>query len=124
VSEENVEAVRRGYEAIVGGDFAAIADLLAPEVTWHGGDRKARNACRNRDQVLGFMRETHRQGPIGELVDVIDVGEQQVVAVLRRQSTAGGEPELVANLTTFRDGMIVEMVAFESPAAALAATEG
>ncbi len=121
MSEENVETARRGYEAIARGDFAAIADVLAPEVTWHGGDRKARDACRNRDQVLEFLRQAHRRGPIGELIDVIDVGEQ-VVVVLRQQPEGGGEPELRANLTTFRDGKVTEMVAFDSPAAALAAT--
>jgi ketosteroid isomerase-like protein len=122
MSEENVEAARRGYEAIGRGDFAAIADVLAPEVTWHGGDRKARDACRNRDQVLAFLRAAHEQGPIGELIDVIEVGEQ-VVLVMRHQPAGGGEPQLRANLTTFRDGKVTEMVAFESPAAALAATE-
>ena len=120
MSEENVETARRAYDAIERGDFAAVADILAPEVTWHGGSRKARDACRNRDQVLEFLRAADRLGPIGELIDVIDVGEQ-VVVVLRRQPTAGGEPELRANLTTFRDGKVTEMVAFDSPAAALAA---
>ena len=52
---------------------------------------------------------------------MIDVGEQ-VVVVLRQQPEGGGEPELRANLTTFRDGKVTEMVAFDSPAAALAAT--
>jgi len=122
VSEENVDAVRRGYEAIAGGDFAAIADLLAPQVAWHGGDPRARGACRNREQVLEFMRQAHQRGAVGELIDVIDVGEQ-VVVVIRQQPDGGGEPELRANLTTFRDGKVIEMVAFETPAAALAATQ-
>ena len=49
-------------------------------------------------------------------MDVIGVGDQ-VVAVMRPP----GADALRANLTTFRNGKFVEMVAFESPEAALAA---
>jgi len=122
VSDENVEAVRRGWEAIAAGDFNAIADVLAPEVTWRGGNRRARGAYGNRDQVLEFMRQTQQRARVSELIDLIDIGEQ-VVVVMRVQPAGGGEPELRANLTTFRDGKVIEMVAFETPAAALAATQ-
>jgi ketosteroid isomerase-like protein len=123
VSDQNVAAARLGYEAISRGDFAVIAELLAADVAWHGGNRKAKGACHNREQVLEFMRKAHEQGGIGELVDVIDVGSEQVVVVLRPPSTAA-EPPLRANLTTFDGGKVVEMVAHESPASALAAARG
>jgi ketosteroid isomerase-like protein len=120
VDESHVDIARRGYEAIARGDVEAVRDMLAPDVKWHGGDERASGACRSRDQVLEFMRQAHRRGGVGELVEVIDAGER-VVVILRPPSTGPGESELRANLTTFRDGLVVEMVAFESPAAALAA---
>jgi ketosteroid isomerase-like protein len=123
VSSSNAELAREGFEAVARGDFAAVAELLAPDVAWHGGDRLADGACRNREQVLAFMRRAQRQAGIGELVDVVDLGDQ-VVVVLRPVSDGRGEAELRANLTTFRDGKVVEMVAYESPAAALDAAAG
>jgi ketosteroid isomerase-like protein len=90
--------------------------MLAPDVKWHGGDPSAEGACRNRSQALHFMRRALDQGNVGELVDVVDAGDQ--VVVLLRPPDSG---RLVANLTTFRDGKVVEMVAYPDPEEALAA---
>jgi ketosteroid isomerase-like protein len=114
VSSENVAAAREGYEAALRGDFNAIAALLDPDVKWHGGDPAS--GCQNRDEALGFMRQALQHGFEAELVDVVEAGDQ-VVVVLR----PAGQDEPRANLTTFKDGKVVEMVAFESPEDALAA---
>jgi ketosteroid isomerase-like protein len=98
------------------GDLDAIWELLDPDVKWHGGDPSAEGACRNREQALEFMRRARSRNPMGELVDVIDAGEQ-VIVVIRPASGA----ELTANLTTFRDGKVIEMVSYETPEDALTA---
>jgi ketosteroid isomerase-like protein len=121
VSEANVEIARQGYAAVERGDFDAIRDFLDPNVKWHGGDESTPGACHNSDDVLEFMHQAHRRGSVGQLVDVIDAGEQ-VVVVLRPPYLEGKDPELRANLTTFRGGKVVEMVAYNSPQEALAAT--
>jgi ketosteroid isomerase-like protein len=121
VTESNVELARRGFAAALRGDLDAIAALLDPEVKWHGGDPDAVGACRNREQALEFMRQSEviRGGRL-ELVDVVDAGEQ--VVVIMRPPPEGGRPaELVANLTTFCDGKVVEMVNYADPGDALAA---
>lgn len=123
MTASNVELARTGWEAIARGDFEAIRPFLDPEVKWHGGDPSALGACQNRQEALTFMARAQerraREGRgLGELVDVIDLGDQ-VVVVLRPDPGEAGE--LRANLTTFRAGKVVEMVAFESPEAALAA---
>jgi ketosteroid isomerase-like protein len=120
VSETNVEIARRGYAAVVHGDLDAIRDFLDPDVKWHGGDPSAPGACHNREQALEFIRRARQRGPIGELVDVVDAGER-VVVILRVRSAADEEAALRANVTRFRDGKVVEMVAYESRDAALAA---
>lgn len=114
----NAELARRGWEAAQRGDFDVIAAMLDPNVKWHGGDPTAPGSCHDRNQALRFM-DRARQGPIPELVEVHDGGDK-VVLVLRREGD-GGQPELVANLTTFRAGKVVEMVHYPSPAAALVA---
>ena len=76
--------------------------------------------CQNREQALRFMTRPERPRPVGELVDVIDAGDR-VVVILR---APGPDPErrpLQANVTTFRDGKVVEMVHHDDPQDALAA---
>ncbi len=96
------------------GDLDLIEDILDPDVKWHGGDPGS--GCQNREEALNFMRQALGSGIRAELVDAIDAGDQ-VIVVLKPAGTA--EPR--ANLTTFRDGKVVEMVAYESPEDASAA---
>jgi ketosteroid isomerase-like protein len=115
VAESNAELARRGFAAALNGDIDTIAEMLDPEVKWHGGDPNAEGACRNRDEALRFIRAAVGGGRIGELVDVRDAGDQ--VVVLLRPASGG----VVANLTTFRNGRVVEMVHYPNPDQALAA---
>ncbi len=118
MSASNVEIARRGYEAIAGGDVDAIRDLLDPEVKWHGGDPSAEGACRNRDQALAFMSRRTLPRGVGELVDVVDAGDRVVVLIRPRGAR---DDAVIANLTTFRDGRVVEMVHYADPEDAFAA---
>ncbi|MGB9184475.1 MAG: nuclear transport factor 2 family protein [Solirubrobacteraceae bacterium] len=105
--EGNADLARRGYEAALAGDLDVIAGLLDPDVTWNGGDPTAPGACHNRQEALEFMRRARARGGVGELVDVIDAGDK--VVVIMRPPPRGGEPAaLGANLSTFRDGKVIE----------------
>lgn len=119
MTSANVEIARRGYESILRGDLDAVADLLAEDVKWHGGDPNAEGACRNRREALAFIGRA-RSTVMGELVDVLDAGDR-VVVVMRPRLPDGSPGPLRANVTTFRDGKVVEMVAHETPDAAKAA---
>jgi ketosteroid isomerase-like protein len=118
--ETNAEMARRGFEAALRGDVDAIAALLDPDVKWHGGDPTGPGACRNREQAIGFMRRSDviRAGRV-ELVDVVDAGDDKVVVIMRPPS---GPP--VANVTTFRNGKVVEIVHYPNPDDALADAAG
>ena len=120
MTDSNVELARRGYEAVVRGDLEAIRELLDPDVKWHGGDPTAEYACRNREQAIAFMRQARTRAAMGEPVELIDAGEK-VVVIMRRTADDGQSTELVANLTTFRDGKVVEMVHYPNPDDARAA---
>jgi ketosteroid isomerase-like protein len=119
VTESNTELARRGYEAIMRGDLDAIHELLDPDVKWHGGDPSS--GCQNRKQTLEWMRRGQRRrgSPPAELVEIHDAGDK--VVVIMRRTGDDGEPELVANLTTFRHGKVVEMVHYPNPDDARAA---
>jgi ketosteroid isomerase-like protein len=117
MSQELVDLARRGYEAVRRGDVDAISEFLDPDVKWHGGDPD--NGCQNRKQALEWMRGARERGPIGELVELIDAGDK--VVVIMRRTGENGQPELIANLTTFRDGKAIEMVHYPDPDDARAA---
>lgn len=118
MSESNVELARRGFEAIARGDVEAIRELLDPDVKWHDGDPAS--GCQNREEAIGFMRQARARQPTAEMVELVDAGDK-VVVILRRTAGDGEATELVANLTTFRDGKVVEMVHYPNPGDARAA---
>jgi ketosteroid isomerase-like protein len=109
----NVELARDGFEAALRGDLEAIAALLDPDVKWHGGDPSS--GCQNRNEALALIRNGLARMNDVELVDVVGAGDK-VVVLLRRP----GDPDPVANVTTFRNGKVVEMVHYPDPADALA----
>jgi ketosteroid isomerase-like protein len=120
VTETNVELARRGYEAALRGDVDVISELLDADVKWHGGDPSGPGACHDREQALEFMRQARRRRGVGELVDVVDAGDE-VLVIMRPPSEEGEQAALSANLTTFRDGKVIEMVHYANPEDALAA---
>lgn len=121
MSERNVDLARRGFEAALCGDLDTVAEMLDEHVKWHGGDPTAEGSCQNRDQALNVIR---RSPVIGgdrvELVDIVGAGDR-VVVILRRPAAGDESAQTVANLTTFRDGKVVEMVHYPTAAGALAA---
>lgn len=123
MTETNVELARRGFEDALRGDLDAIRELLDTDVKWHGGDLSAPGACHNREQALAFMRQARSRRRLGELVDIVDAGDK-VVVIMRPPSEEGEQPTLSANLTTFREGKVVEMVHYPNPEDALDAVRG
>jgi ketosteroid isomerase-like protein len=120
MAETNGELARRGYEAVLRGDLDVIGELLDADVKWHGGDPSAPGACGNREQALEFMRRARSRRGVGELVDVLAHGEK-VVVIMRPAAPEGERSQLSANLTTFRDSKVIEMVHYPNPEDALVA---
>jgi ketosteroid isomerase-like protein len=117
VSRSNLELARRGYEALKRGDLGEAATILDEQVKWHSGDPTAKDACHNRAQALGFLQRPGRP-PLPDVVDMIDAGDR--VVVILRPPTSDGEPApLRAQITTFRDGKVVEMAGYPTVEAAL-----
>ena len=122
MSESNVQMARRGFDAMLCGDLKVVAEMLDPDVKWHGGDPA--RGCQNRAETLEFLRQAlARRGPDIELVDIVEAGDK-VVVIMRPQDPEDQADERaspVANVTTFRDGKVVEMVAYPDPEEALEA---
>jgi ketosteroid isomerase-like protein len=117
----NADIARQGFAAIARGDFDGITEFLDPDVKWHGGNPA--DGCQNRKQALAWIRGRDGRGarPMPELVDVVEAGNRVVVVMQPHPGDEDAEPMRTANLTTFRDGKVVEMVHYDDAAAALAA---
>ena len=117
----NADIAREGFAAIARGDLDAITDFLDPEVKWHGGNPA--DGCQNRKQALGWIRgrEDRGAGPLPELIDVVQAGDRVAVILQPHPSEEDPEPQRTANLSTFRDGKVVEMVHYADAGEALAA---
>lgn len=112
--DDNLDLVRRGWEAAVRGDVETVAGLLAEDVRWHAaGDDSG--GCQNRPEALQWMRAAIERGPAVEILEVQDLGENRVLVTLQR----GGAPEAHAQVVTIRHGKIAEMVVYPTPAEAL-----
>jgi ketosteroid isomerase-like protein len=120
VSAADLERAKAGYAAVLRGDLEALAELLHADVRWHGGDPDATGACRSRGEALEFIRRARERGGLGELVELIDAGER-LVAIIRPRHGGGDPSALTANVTTFRDGKVVEIVHYPNPDDALTA---
>lgn len=116
----NADIAREGFAAIARRDFAAIAEFLDAEVKWHGGDPA--DGCQNRAQALAWIRG-RTSAPLPELADVVQAGDRVVVVMQPHPSDQDPHPRRSANLTTFRDGRVVEMVHYDDAERALAALD-
>jgi ketosteroid isomerase-like protein len=122
MSRENVEIVQRHYEHLSGaGDL--LPELLHPEFefsfAWMDG-RGIDAAKRATSEWIGTFEDWEI-----EAQEVIEVGPDQLVAIVRdRGRPKGSDTEIqndFAHLWTFRDGLAVRFEAFTEKAQALEA---
>lgn len=110
---ENVELVRRGYEAFNAGDMAALSEMFAEDAVWHvAGSGVLSGTKQGRDAVLAYFGElgARTQGNFQAKVKDIVGGENHTVAIQQTQGTNSGKTLDVATVITFvvRDGKITE----------------
>jgi ketosteroid isomerase-like protein len=124
VSQENVEIVRRVYEAAAQGDTAAIFALYDPDIEWDAS-RTSRGevtgrVARGHDAVLKWLRDWYDawERIDDDLEELIDAGDDTVVSIMvqRGRGRASGI-EVESRLATtwkIRNGKVVRVVWFPS----------
>ena len=126
MSQENVEVVRRIYDAYEAGDFETAFDLIDPAVEFDGSVRPEGKIWYGHAGLADALRTwtgTWESFRI-EVEDLIDAGAH--VVALERQSGRGKGSGLrwaeeTATLFTLRAGSVVKMVWFTNRQAALEA---
>jgi ketosteroid isomerase-like protein len=126
MSQENVETVRKAYEALNRRDWDAVFRDADPDfamTTQIGPDAGTR---RGREEVTGFAQEYI--GAFDKLLwepeEFFEGNEQVVVYVSVRSRPRGGGVDLVVrngHLWTIRDGVLISMETFPKPGSALEA---
>jgi len=128
MSQENVEIVRRGFEAYNARDFPQLANLMTPDFVWDMSRVDAPTSARyaGLPELRGFV-ETWSESFASEDVvaeEVYDAGDQVVVIVRQagRGRASGIEIEQrFAMVWSVHDGRASRMDMYRTPEEALKA---
>ena len=127
--EEDVEAVRRGYEAWNRGDFDAVLELVDPDIEWQpGADSPEAGENRGRDGFRGFLESWLESFEDLRIVpeELVVEGDCLVTMVHQRGRGRGSGVEidvLTVHVWRIRDGRAVGWYAYRNRADALAAVK-
>ena len=130
MSQDNVEAFKRGLEGGNRGDVEALLEVLDPEVAWHsalhallGGEA---TVFQGHDGVREMLRDLYEAfGEVHiEISEIRDLGDR-LVAIGRtrtRGKASGAETETpIAFVTEFKNGKAISIRAYLDPKEALEA---
>jgi ketosteroid isomerase-like protein len=130
VSGENVEIVRRIYEAAGRGDSATVLALYDPDVELDNTRLRVPGqigVARGHEGLRTFFRAWHEawENIEYDYEELIDAGDDQVIAVVTRRGrgrASGADVAIhVALLWTIRHGRVVRLVWFQTREEALRA---
>ena len=126
MSEENVEVVRRAYEATNRGETEAAYALTHPEIEFHTYVKSPEaGVYRGRDAVRKYNEDLFGQfeSLTIDIEELIDAGDHVVVVSTQHAVPKGGGTEEIkvrmVELWTLRDGLLATRRSFESKEQAL-----
>lgn len=110
MSNQNIEATKRGYAAFNAGDLETALSTFADTVEWTiGGDSMIAGTYRGKDQLTELLRQLAEKSTSVEAKSFLADGD---VVVVLTEVTAGGETSSEADVYTFSDGKIVKAQSF------------
>jgi ketosteroid isomerase-like protein len=124
MSEENVEIVRRMWDAFLAADFQTALSFYAPDVEWDGTNLA--QIGRGHEAILAHITrwaEVWDDWTV-EVERIVEAGSDQVILFMRergRSDSGVTMDEQHAELYTLRDGKIMRRQGFSDPGQALEA---
>jgi uncharacterized protein len=114
MSQDNVELVRRGFEAFAQGGLDAMGDFWADDIDYRAaeGALDDHGPMHGKDAVRAYVQDWLDMFDDAKVepVELIDAGEDQVIAVVRgsgRAKLSGVETDMTyAVVYTIRDGKV------------------
>jgi uncharacterized protein len=127
MSQENVEIVRRGYDAFNRGDIEGLIETVEPQIRWDLSERvfnprvyEGHDGIRRLVEEIDEVWEQFRLEPL----EFIDAGDKVVVShlVRGRGKGSGVDVELPSTTVyTLRNGKLIETRMYREHAEALEA---
>ena len=113
MSTENLELIRRGYEAFGRGDIATVLGILDPDIHWHIPGRSPLSGdYTGHDEVIAFFTKTQElaAGTFAIEIDEMLAGTQRVVALCTVSAQRNGRQWSTPEVHVWRvaDGRAVE----------------
>jgi ketosteroid isomerase-like protein len=127
MSQENVEVVRRMWEAFLAADFETALSFYAPDVEWDGTNLPDGRIGRGHEAIVDHAirwADAWDDWTV-EVERVVEAGSAQVILVMRetgRSESGLTMDERHAELYTLRNGKIVRRKGFSDPNQAFEAT--
>jgi ketosteroid isomerase-like protein len=126
MAQENVEIVRRMWDAFLAADFQTALSFYAPDVEWDGTNLPDGQIGRGHEAILDHVT---RWADVWddwtvEVERVVEAGTDQVVLFMRERGRSDiglGMDERHAELYTLKHGKIVRRQGFSDPHQALEA---
>jgi ketosteroid isomerase-like protein len=128
MSEENVEVVRRGFDAYNGGDIEGALETWAPDAVWDWSNSRGFDAgvFRGRDEIRAFWHERLAafEEIRFEIVDLLEIEDGLVlvenIGYVRGRDGIEAEARSVW-LIGFRDGEQIWLTLYQTKQEALKA---
>ncbi len=112
--------------AINGGDLRPFRDVLHPNVTWSAPE-DASPTCQSDDQVLAWFTRGRTSGTRARVTETVIWHDRILLGLIVTDAKVARELVGKANrwqIYTVRNGMVTEIVGFETREAAFAHAEG
>ncbi|MGV0835468.1 nuclear transport factor 2 family protein [Mycolicibacterium thermoresistibile] len=104
-AEENIETIKRGYEAFAAGDMETVLSLFDDDMEWvQPGDSAISGTYHGKAEFMDFLGKLGEKGATVKVNRLIADGDT-VVALT--DVTLGGESARDADVFTMRDGKTV-----------------
>ncbi len=106
MSNQNIEATKRGYVAFNAGDLETALSIFADTVEWTiGGESMISGTHRGKGELTELLRKLAEKSTSVETKSFLADGD---VVVVLTEVTAGGETSQEADVYTFREGKVIE----------------
>jgi ketosteroid isomerase-like protein len=113
MSEENVELVRRIYEATNNGDIDAVVLDFHPEIEFHAYPRSPEGVYHGKQAAQEYIENVWErfESVRIEVDELLDAGDQVVVVTTQHPVPKRGQEEMTVHLAevyAIRDGLLAE----------------